>query len=204
MTTPDESSVIAAILAGIGAPDTQANAQSVADWIAIEQGGKWPPSASFNPMNTTLAEPGATSFNSVNVRNYTSWQQGIAATDQTLLSGYPAIVSAFKGGAGILNPSSAIQQELLKWSGNGYSSVAAGAATAGVTNLTSASSPLITSSQGIGSCFPNAIIILVLLPLLPIIVPLLWGTRAISNRVKQRRHISSRQRANRESPRKAH
>jgi len=77
------------ILRGIGAPITAANIATLVGWERAEGGN-----ASFNPFNTTLSEPGATSYNSVGVRNYVSEAQGIRATVDTLKSSYYANVVA--------------------------------------------------------------------------------------------------------------
>jgi murein DD-endopeptidase MepM/ murein hydrolase activator NlpD len=45
-------------------------------------------SSRFNPLATTQDRPGATIYNSAGVKNYTSYQDGIAATVQTLGYGY--------------------------------------------------------------------------------------------------------------------
>lgn len=44
--------------------------------------------AAYNLLNTTLPEPGATNYNSVGVKNYTSYAQGVQATAATLRGGY--------------------------------------------------------------------------------------------------------------------
>jgi len=67
------------ILSGIGVPITDNNMAFVYAWRQSE-GGK----AAFNPFNTTLWLPGTTKYNSVGVRNYTSAEQGIAATIKTI------------------------------------------------------------------------------------------------------------------------
>ena len=115
-----ETLIIRAILARIGAPQTTQNISSMTAWIRHEQ-ASWPPAAKFNPMNTTLPMPGATNFNSVGVKNYTSWAQGIEANAQTLSGGYPCLVARFRSGAGVCGGGCA--GDFLKWSGNGYSSV---------------------------------------------------------------------------------
>jgi hypothetical protein len=191
----DENSVIASILAGIGAPDTQPNAQSLADWIALEQGGKWPPSATYNPLNTTQSEPGATSFNSAGVKNYTSWGAGISATDVTIENGYPGILSALRSGSGILNPDATVQAELLKWSGGGYSSIAAGAATAGVANNSPVST--ISTTTPLLGCAPSLVAIVFLFPFLVVFgVPY-----ALFCAAKRRWHLPRGKRDNRQSTR---
>ncbi len=88
-----------ALLSGIGAPVTPTNERTVEDWAAAE-GGAGPQwgipnnTDGFNPLNTTLPEPGATSTNSAGVKSYTSWAQGLQATVATLLSpAYSSIVT---------------------------------------------------------------------------------------------------------------
>jgi hypothetical protein len=107
------------VLKSLGAPTTSANVSSLLAWINRE--GNLPGVDKFNPLDTTLPEPGAVSTNSVGVKSYTSWSQGVTATAQTLAGGYSAIVSALKAGVGI-NPAtnSAVAQEIRKWSGSGY------------------------------------------------------------------------------------
>lgn len=73
-------------------------------------------SAAFNPLATTRDAPGATSFNSVGVKNYTSFEQGVGATADTISSGYPAVVGYLKVG----QPQSILttargQSDLNKW-----------------------------------------------------------------------------------------
>lgn len=115
-----------ALLAGLGAPATAANLQSLAQWQAHEE-----PSSDWshwnNPMNTTLTEPGSTSQNSVGVQQFTSLSQGLQATIDTLDSGaYNAIILALRSGQGLPGvgpPNSQASAELSTWSGGGYSSV---------------------------------------------------------------------------------
>lgn len=122
--TISELGWINAVLLGIGAPPTVANTNSMMDWISHEStypgngvntGGK------YNPLNTTQPMPGSTRYNSDNVQNYTSAGQGVTATVKTLLNGrYPQIISNLRRGIGL---KSGAEQNLLLWSGNGYSSV---------------------------------------------------------------------------------
>ena len=94
MAAPRVANWQALVLKGIGAPVTPQNLMYVNTWARAEGG-----SASNNPFNTTQLAPGATSYNSVGVRNYTSPQQGIQATVQTLLNGrYGNIISALRQG----------------------------------------------------------------------------------------------------------
>lgn len=80
------------VLSGIGAPITDNNMAFVYAWRQSE-GGK----AAFNPFNTTQNAEGTTKYNSVGVRNYTSAEQGIAATIKTITNGrYGSIIDSLK------------------------------------------------------------------------------------------------------------
>jgi hypothetical protein len=84
----------AAVLAALGAPDNIATRKLLTDWQPYEGG-----TAAFNPLNTTQPEPGATNYNSVGVKNYTSAAQGAQATATTLENGnYPALLAALRSG----------------------------------------------------------------------------------------------------------
>jgi hypothetical protein len=116
-----EKAWIVAMLAALGAPPTAANISSITNWISRET--PWPAVAKYNPLNTTQESPGATQYNSVGVRNYTSPANGIIATVQTLENGnYQAIVAALRSGSGLAG-SGPWNSELSTWSGGGYSSV---------------------------------------------------------------------------------
>jgi hypothetical protein len=115
-----------ALLAGLNAPATSANLESLAQWQAHEE-----PTSDWdhwnNPMNTTLTEPGSSSQNSVGVQEFTSLSQGLQATIDTLDSGaYSAIILALRSGQGLPDvgpPNSQASADLSTWSGGGYSSV---------------------------------------------------------------------------------
>jgi cell wall-associated NlpC family hydrolase len=84
------------ILGALKAPPTPQNLSALNAWQRAEGG-----SATNNPFNTTLGVPGATSYNSVGVRNYQTPQQGIQATIDTLTSptyasGYQPIINALR------------------------------------------------------------------------------------------------------------
>jgi len=122
-TNSSETAFFTAVLVGIGAPPTSANLSSMAHWAQHES--IWPggpgKGGTYNPFNTTLGMPGATNYNSVGVKNYTSATEGVAGTVATLLgSGYSDVVSAFRSGQGLCGRSFA---GLSRWSGGGYSSV---------------------------------------------------------------------------------
>jgi hypothetical protein len=93
----------ALVLSGIGAPVNGTNLAVLHAWAKAEGG-----TASWNPFNTTKTAPGATAYNHNNgtpVRNYTTENQGVAATVATLkLPYYKAIVAALKAS----NPTGAI------------------------------------------------------------------------------------------------
>ena len=67
--------------------DTYTRRLNLVAWAAGE-GGHWLNTALYNPLDTTQPEPGASSINSVGVRAYLSWSQGILATITTLTNGY--------------------------------------------------------------------------------------------------------------------
>jgi hypothetical protein len=82
------------VLQGIGAPSTSQNVGFLDLWQHYEGG-----TAANNPLNTTQPAAGATSYNSVGVKNYPSPAAGAAATSQTLLNGrYTAVVAALRSG----------------------------------------------------------------------------------------------------------
>ena len=103
------------LLSALGAPASDANVAALMTWSRFE-GGHWKNSAAFNPLNTTLDRPGASSMNAVGVKRYGSWEQGIDATVSTLLGnrskerGYSAIVDALRSDAGTSAVLSAVNQ----------------------------------------------------------------------------------------------
>jgi len=120
--TTSQVQVNTAILAGLGALPTGSNLASLTAWEKREF-SSWPPQAQHNPMASTLTEPGSTQFNSTGVQNYPNWPTGIRATVATINSGrYPNIVAAFRSGKGLQNNPN-VANDLLIWSGGGYSSV---------------------------------------------------------------------------------
>jgi hypothetical protein len=92
------SSWAAALLSAGGWPQTRCNVAAVTDWEQAE-GGNWQNSAAFNPLDTTMPEPGSWGMNSVGVQAYPSWQAGFTATLTTLGNGnYGPILSALDAG----------------------------------------------------------------------------------------------------------
>ncbi|MFN2545138.1 MAG: hypothetical protein ABR600_11320 [Actinomycetota bacterium] len=98
----------AMLLDRLGAPRCANNLIVVVAWAAQEG-----TDAGWNPLATTLDLPGATSFNSVGVRNYVSLDQGLEATILTLekgleTHGYGAIEDDLRGCAEPLVTATAI------------------------------------------------------------------------------------------------
>jgi len=122
VVTGGETAFITAVLADLGAPDTQADAGSLAAWFPHEY-PSWPPWADDNPMSSTLPMPGSWAYNAAGVQNYPSAAEGARATALTLEDGYyPDIVAALRSGGGLCGDSS-LAGEFLTWSGGGYQGV---------------------------------------------------------------------------------
>jgi len=87
------------LLENLEAPITDENLKFLYAWRQAE--GK---AGDFNPFNTTQPMPGATKFNKVGVRNYTSLEQGMVATIKTLKNGrYDCIIDGLRGDIGADN-----------------------------------------------------------------------------------------------------
>ena len=87
-----------ALLVAMRLPVTADNVAAITAWEMAE-GGHWYNTAYYNPLNTTQSMPGATVFNSVGVKAYTSWKQGLEATMITLKNGYyGSILDALRRG----------------------------------------------------------------------------------------------------------
>jgi hypothetical protein len=88
------------ILQALGAP---VNPQTIGDldlWQRYE-GGSTLNAASYNPLDTTLREPGSSAMNSVGVQAFPNWQEGLAATVSTLKQNNMAgILRALQSGGG--------------------------------------------------------------------------------------------------------
>jgi peptidoglycan hydrolase-like protein with peptidoglycan-binding domain len=75
--------------------------------------------AEWNPLATTQPEPGDSHFNGVGVRNYPDEATGLRATVTTLRNGYyPHVVHFLTTGEHA--DTQALDHELQRWSGNGY------------------------------------------------------------------------------------
>jgi peptidoglycan hydrolase CwlO-like protein len=76
-----------AFLKRLAMPMTADNVAAIVAWEMAE-GGHWYNTAYYNPLNTTQSMPGATVFNSVGVKAYKSWMQGLEASVITIHNGY--------------------------------------------------------------------------------------------------------------------
>ncbi len=102
------SSWAQALLGYLGMPRTGQNVTAITSW-ELAEGGNWFNSARYNPLDTTMPEPGATSMNSVGVKAYTSWAEGFTATVATLRNGlYGPILSALQKGDDALAVAAAV------------------------------------------------------------------------------------------------
>jgi hypothetical protein len=80
-------------------PQTPENVVAVLTWIRSEWGGWAPVRATWNPLNTTYSLPPQSDYNSVGVKNYETFEQGVTANSRTLALGYyPAIRAALEAG----------------------------------------------------------------------------------------------------------
>jgi hypothetical protein len=101
-SSPDEWAK--AMLAALSAPVSSDSIDALKTWARFE-GGHYKNSAAYNPLNTTYSMPGAKGMNSVGVKAYSSWDDGIKATVESLTGkraderGYTAIVEALRKGA---------------------------------------------------------------------------------------------------------
>lgn len=144
MTSYTPTTWARALLAVIGAPVTDANVQAVTAWEAAE-GGNWHNTASYNPLNTTMRESGSHSVNGAGVQAYTSWDQGLQATADTLAAGsYAGIRQALTAG----NDAQGVADAILSspW---GTQSLSLGSGTiGGGTGATAATQAASVSSSG--------------------------------------------------------
>ena len=96
------------LLHALGYPVTASNVAFLNAW-QLGEGTR----ARFNPLATTQPWSGAGKFNSVGVRNYSSYEDGLAATVKTLRNGrYTEILAALKSGNGT---HAAVSSQLNTW-----------------------------------------------------------------------------------------
>jgi hypothetical protein len=102
-TIKNPADFAAALLGALGEPNNKTNVTNIEGWETAE-GGNWDNTAAYNPLNTTQKEQGSSpiSGNSSGVQAYTSWQEGLDATVQTLEAGndgYPDILASLSDSA---------------------------------------------------------------------------------------------------------
>lgn len=86
-------------LAVIGEPQTACNEAAVTAWQEAEGGGPGGDGASYNNLNTTQPGPGDWSINSVGVKAYPSYQEGLQANATAITNGlYGGVLSALRAG----------------------------------------------------------------------------------------------------------
>jgi len=96
-------------LTALGAPITGENMRAITAWEMAESGGG---GGHFNPLNTTQGGfAGETDYNSVGVKNYTSYDDGIQANVKVINNGlYQPILDALKAGNNAMSVAQAISQ----------------------------------------------------------------------------------------------
>lgn len=106
-STPQRETFANAVLAKLGVPNTPENMRALVAW---QQGEGT--AAAFNPLATTDHAPGSTAFNDNNgdpVQNFTSFEQGVDTTVQTLTNGkYGNILGALQDGSSAIAVAQAI------------------------------------------------------------------------------------------------
>jgi hypothetical protein len=125
-TTPagtSQTDWVKTLLTALGAPQTNANINSMVSWINRES--PWNSSApggalyTNNPLNTKEPATGATTLSN-GIKKYVNAASGIAATVATIQQ-YPQILAALRSGKGLCG--SGLGSSFAKWSDNGYTSV---------------------------------------------------------------------------------
>lgn len=114
------------VLKQLGIAPNRTNMAKMVAWMN-QEGGNWHNNAKYNPLNTTLEKGGASTINSAGVKSYSSWQQGINATVQTLTGGsYNGILSNLKGSGNLASFESAVNSSPwgTKFPGGGKASTA--------------------------------------------------------------------------------
>lgn len=112
-----------AFLDTIGAPIDAGTEDFVEEWETAE-GGNWRNTARYNPLNTTLQEPGSVNYQTGGagrgVQAYKDWAQGLDATVRTAMSGlYSGVINALRND----DPQSAEQALVASpWDAGHYSS----------------------------------------------------------------------------------
>lgn len=103
------------IIRELSLKNTESVKQFFRDWIRHERRSAGRPHG-FNPLNTTynlVSDKGMTKFNNANVRNYSTYENGLSATIKTLkLSYYRPLVQYLQG---INTPIEAVAKSIRTW-----------------------------------------------------------------------------------------
>ena len=92
--TPERIRFATDLLARLGITATPENMRALVAWQQAEG-----TTAAHNPLATTQRSEGATTFNHAGVKNYNSYEQGLAATVTTINNGrYEEILAALRTG----------------------------------------------------------------------------------------------------------
>ena len=142
-----------AVLQSLGYPVTKLAVTDIMSWEAAE-GGAWNGGARYNPLNTTEPMSGATDFNSVGVKNYSSWDDGITATVKTLNNGhYTDILNALAIGGtqdfGVTVGESPWGTETFVITGQPIKGLTSPTGTGDNTSLTNDTPPTVTDYPGL-------------------------------------------------------
>lgn len=111
----DIEQFITDLISQLGLKNTEGVKQFFRDWIKHERRAKGKPHG-FNPLNTTYdlkSDSGMTKFNYANVRNYSTYQNGLTATVKTLkLNYYKPLIQYLQG---INIPLEAVAKSVRTW-----------------------------------------------------------------------------------------
>ena len=143
-TGPNAVAWAEAILAGLGAPQTAANVNSLVDWMDQEGGG-----GVNNPLNVANASGATGTINSAGVNDFGSPQAGVAATVARLENPFAStIVAALRSGQGLIGNKN-VSGALSQWSGGGYDTIGSAGTVKGVQgNVPGVSAPGAAPSGG--------------------------------------------------------
>lgn len=116
-----------ALLGALGIKSTKQDVIDLEGWANTEHspsdfGGDANNPNYYNPWDTSLPEPGSHGTNADNIQSYTSWQQGIEATAQTLEDSNPSynyagIIAALQDNASWSQFTAAVENS--SWGGKG-------------------------------------------------------------------------------------
>lgn len=111
MADTSNEAFFAAVLRGIGAPVTTANLQALAGVAHLEGAND-----RFNPLNSVVPNGNSTSFNSVGVQDYRSFDNGVQGTIKLLQGGvWSGVVGALRAGNSAYNVANQFAQVYQGW-----------------------------------------------------------------------------------------